>query len=484
MNRLLAGAMILLALMAAVPEAVAAPKKKFDKKASDALLQAAVDADEDAMVAALAQNADPNAKGEDDWTPLMYVAAGSFFGDVSVLIDALVKAKADVEAKNNYGQTALMLAAREGRNDQLDALIRNGAKVDAKDGDGWTALMLAAFNGQFQCVKSLVAAKADVNAKTADGWDAALLAISEGRGSAARTLVEAGATIPKDGPGKTTPLIHAVYGGDLGAVRLVLEGSPDLGARDSDGWSALEIAANNGYPQIVMELLRAGIDPTLKDKEGKTALDRAVESGNSEIAALLGGTWSDKPAPGGAKISVPCKLIGGNVDGFVEIRDADLLLSTVFPKPMSWYLGGGNTNRAKSAKSLTFDGFIAPSFYFDTDANPKTGHKGDTFSKVAVGSEFSLEYDEIGTSVTIDYTDSEGQVRQRNVYGNVFDATLYKEGDMFGGDQSFYPSAENNNGVLQTTVPMELIGVKAGQKVRIVFEAGTCGSKEVTVKLK
>ena len=477
-----AGALALLTVFTFALSADGAPKKKYDKKATDALLEAAVNHEGDDIIAALEANADPNVRGENEWTPLMFASSGTIFGDEEKVIEAFVKAKADFEAKNNYGQTALMIAAREGRWAQLEALIKHGAKVDAKDQDGWTGLMLAAYNGQIQCVKLLIAAKADVNVKTADDWDAAQLAISEGRGSSARAIVEAGAVMPKTGPGKTSPLIHSTYGGDLEAVRLVLESSPDLTARDSDEWSALEIAANNGYPQIVMELLRAGIDPSLKDKEGKTALDRAIATEQPEIIALLGGKW-DHPTPGGTKISVPCKLAGGNVDGFVEVRDADLLFSTLFPKPMSWYLGGGNTNRSKSSKQLTFDGSVAPSFYLDTDTNPKTGQKADMFTKVAVGAEYSLEYSEIGTSVTISFTDSDGKSQDRNVYGNVFDPTLKKEGEYLdGGD--FYATSHNENGVLQTSVPMELIGVKPGQKVRIVFEAGSCGSKEVTVKLK
>lgn len=484
MKRLIAaGAIALLAASAVALSAGAAPKTKYDKKATEALLQAAIEAEEDDMIAALAAKADPNVKGENDWTPLMYVAAGSFFGDEGALIDALVKAKADLEAKNNFGQTPLMLAAREGRTPQLDALIRNGAKVNAKDEDGWTALMLAAFNGQQECVKNLIAAKADVNAKTADGWDGALLALSEGKGSTARLLVAAGASLPKDGPGNTAPLVHAVYSGDLEAVRLVLESSPDLTARDSDGWSALEIAANNDYPQIVMELLRAGIDASLKDKEEKTALDRAIDSENTEIVALLGGKW-EKPSPPGTKISVPCKAIGGNVEGFVDFTEADLNFSTLFPKPMSWYLGGGNTNRAKSAKMLTYDGSVAPTFYLDTDANPKTGQKPDMFTKAAAGAEYSLEYDEIGTTVTISYTDSDGQTQQRNVFGNVFDPTLNKDGEYFDTGGDFYASAQNNDGVLQSTVPKSILGLKPGQKIRIVFEAGSCGSKEITLKVK
>jgi ankyrin repeat protein len=484
MKRLIATAMVtLLAAFAFASPADGAPKKKYDKKATDALLEASINRDGGDILAALAANADPNVRGEDQWTPLMYASTGSLFADEEKVIAAFVAAKADLEAKNNFGQTALLLAAREGRTTQLDALIKAGAKVNAKDEDGWTAIMLGAFNGQLGCVQSLIKANADVKVKTAEGWDGALLAISEGHGSTARAIVEAGATIPKDGPGNTSPLIHAVYGGDLEAVRLVLEGSPDLTATDSDKWSALEIAANNGYPQIVMELLRAGADAAAKDKDGKTALDRAIATQNTEIAALLGGKW-DHPTPGGTKISVPCKLVEGNIDGYVEVKESDLLLSTVFPKPMNWYLGGCNTNRAKSAKALILDGFVSPTFYFDTDANPKTGQKADTFTKDAGGTEYSLEYNEVGTTVSISYTDSDGKSQQRNVYGNVFNPSLNKEGEYLDTNGEYYPSADNNDGVLQTTVPMAIIGVKPGQKVRVVFKAGSCGAKEVTVKLK
>ncbi len=482
-----ARALALVLALALTVSAIAAPKtkkQKFDPKATQALLDAAMQRNGDDIVAALGSNADPNVKGEDEYSALMFAVTGGLFGDDEAVIDAFVKAKVDLEARNTFGQTALMLAAREGRWTQLQLLLKAGANVNAKDSDGWTALMLAAFNGQTQCVKDLIAAKADVSTKTSDGWDALLLALSEGRGGAARIIAEAGATVPKEGPGGVAPIIHAAYGGDLEAMRLVLEGSPDLTARDKDGWSALEISANNGYPQIVMELLRAGIDTSLEDVEGKTALDRATATGNLEIAAILGGTW-EHPAPGGTKISVPCKLVGGSVDGFIEIRDSDLLFSTVFPKPMNWYLGGGNTNRAKSAKQFTFDGSVAPAFHLDTDANPKTGQKPDMFTKAAAGAEYSLDYGEIGTTVTISFTNSDGEAVDRNVFGNVFDPTLEKEGEIVDlSADDYYPRAENNVGVLQTSVPMSLLGVKPGQKIRVVMEAGSCGSKEMTFKLK
>ncbi|MCM2316035.1 MAG: ankyrin repeat domain-containing protein [Thermoanaerobaculia bacterium] len=477
---------LILALTITIPT-IAAPKKKqkFDATATAALLEAATNRDGDAIVAALEAKADPNVKNDEGFSALMLSVLGSLFGDDEKVVAAFVKAKVDLEAKNKFDQTALMLASREGQWQPLEFLIKAGANVNAKDGDGWTALMLAAYNGQSKCVEDLIAAKADIHAKTVDGWDAVLLAINQGQGAAAEKLIKAGVTVPKEGPaGTSAPVIHAAYGGDLLGMRLVLESAPDLSARDKDGWSALAIAANNNYPQIVMELLRAGADPSLKDNEGRTALERAVETGRVEIAALLGGKW-ERPTPGGTKISVPCKLAGGNVDGFIEIRESDLLFSTVFPKPMNYYLGGGNTNRAKSSKALTFDGSVAPSFYLDTDANSKTGQKPDMFTKAAAGAEYSLEYGEMGTQVEIGYTNSDGQSVARRVFGNVFDPTIKKQGEYLDTSaDDYYPQAENNAGVLQTSVPMSLFELKPGKRVRVVMEVGSCGSKEATFKLK
>ncbi|MGK2858518.1 MAG: ankyrin repeat domain-containing protein [Thermoanaerobaculia bacterium] len=485
-SRMARGLAWILALALTLP-AIAAPKKKqkFDAKATEALLEAAMNRDGDAIVAALEAKADPNVKNDEGFSALMFSVAGSLFGDDEKVIDAFVKAKVELEAKNTYDQTALMLASREGQWQQLQLLIKAGANVNAKDGDGWTALMLAAYNGQNKCVEELIAGKADIHAKTTDGWDAVLLALNQGQGGTAGKIIEAGATVPKEGPaGTSAPIIHAAYGGDLQGMRLVLESSPDLTARDKDGWSALAIAANNDYPQLVMELLRAGADPSLKDNDGKTALERAVETGRVEIIALLGGKW-ERPTPGGTKISVPCKLAGGNVDGFIEVRDSDVVFSTVFPKPLNYYLGGGNTNRAKSAKQFTFDGAVAPSYYLDTDASPKTGQQPGMFTKAAAGAEYSLEYGELGTSVAISYTNSDGQSVERRVFGNVFDPTINKQGEYLDTSANdYYPRAENNAGVLQTSVPMSILELKPGQKIRVVMEAGSCGTKEATFKLK
>ena len=96
-----------------------------------------------------------------------------------------------------------------------------------------------------------------------------------------------------------------------------------------------------------------------------------------------------------------------------------------------------------------------------------------------------LEYGEMGTQVAVSYTNSDGQSVERRVFGNVFDPTIKKRGEYLDRSAAdYYPQAENNVGVLQTSVPMSIFELKPGKKIRVVMEVGSCGTKEATFKLK
>src|SRR5512138_3821768 len=66
-------------------------------------------------------------------------------GDLTQVASVL-KNGANVNASNEEGTTALMLAAGLGKLDLVELLIKSGATVDATDARGWTALMKALFN--------------------------------------------------------------------------------------------------------------------------------------------------------------------------------------------------------------------------------------------------------------------------------------------------------------------------------------------------
>jgi ankyrin repeat protein len=91
-------------------------------------------------------------------------------------VKALLAAGADVNARGEYGFTALMAAAKC-YTEAVKALLAAGADVNAKDADGNTALMAAAKKGRTppETVKALLAAGADINAKNNKGETALMI---------------------------------------------------------------------------------------------------------------------------------------------------------------------------------------------------------------------------------------------------------------------------------------------------------------------
>jgi len=453
-------------------------------EADQALLSAASEGDVDAMRQALKDGANPNVTDENGNTPLIMISVEMLFSNERTIIKELVDQKADVNAQNGGGMTALMFAAREGRTETLEELLRAGAKVEAKDADGWTALMFAAYNGQSQPVEKLIAAKAKVDLEDVEGWTPMMLAISNGKGTIVEKLKAAGAKVPSTFHGAST-LFYAIESGDLDSFRATLEVAGDVNAQDPDGWTALGWAAAGGQEHFVMDLLRAGADPSLEDKEGKTALDRAKEAGADEVVALLGGEWK-KPELHGTKVPVDCQALGGSVESWFSIEDDALVVQTLFPRPVSWYIGGGMTNRASTSKKLTHEGVVAGSYYLDVDNDPKTGPQPDMLHPGRKGAEMTLDHSEYGTTVTYRYRTSDGETRERPVSANIVDVSVYKGDEMVDSDvwSDTYPAVGNESGVLRTTVPLNGLGLKAGQKIGVTTVFGKCTSKPVVVELK
>lgn len=64
-----------------------------------------------------------------------------------VFAESLIKNGADVNAKNEYGETPLHLAASNEYDNMVEFLIKNGADINAKTERGNTPLQYAARGG-------------------------------------------------------------------------------------------------------------------------------------------------------------------------------------------------------------------------------------------------------------------------------------------------------------------------------------------------
>ncbi|MGC9057983.1 MAG: ankyrin repeat domain-containing protein [Candidatus Micrarchaeia archaeon] len=85
-------------------------------------------------------------------------------------IKELLNMGADVNAKDNDGETPAHWATRNGHLEPLKVLIENGADVNAKDNDGWTPAHWATRNGHLEPLKVLIENGADVNSKDKYDW--------------------------------------------------------------------------------------------------------------------------------------------------------------------------------------------------------------------------------------------------------------------------------------------------------------------------
>jgi len=245
-------------------------------------------------------------------TALMHAAAS---GTVA-LMQALVEAGADVNAKNSRAATALHWAAADEAKVKL--LLLNGAAVNAKTVEGRTPLYAAAtIPGAAASIRHLLEAGADVNAATLVGATALFPAVNASAeatkllldkgadpnratlsgvtpimftldAAVVQLLVARGADVRARSKVGETALMDAAARGDLVAAKLLVEGGADVNAVDHRGYTPLIFAAHydRDAVELVRLLLSRGADINAR-AEGETALSLAARRGETEVTKIL-----------------------------------------------------------------------------------------------------------------------------------------------------------------------------------------------------
>ena len=228
------------------------------------------------------QGASPDAL-HDGQSPL-HTSAGR--GDVEVT-RFLCDRSVDIEAEDQYGKTALMIAVSLRDLSLIKLLLEKGADIEAKDNDGYTVLIEAASFRDSAVIKLLLEHGAYIEAKDNHGMTALAVAVAEGNCIVIELLLEKGADIEaRDDDGNTALHIAAGYG-NCTVITLLLGKGVDIEARDNDGDTALHVAAAHGkYPAVEL-LLEKGANIEAKDNDGETTLHLAAVCGQCAVIELL-----------------------------------------------------------------------------------------------------------------------------------------------------------------------------------------------------
>lgn len=278
------------------------------------LVDAAKNADTAALRALLEQKADVNAAEADGTTALHWAA----YRDDLESAELLIRAGARVNASNDLGVTPLWTAAQNGSEAMVASLLAAGANPNATLLAGETPVMVASRSGNPDVVERLIAKGGDVNVHGTRGQTALMWAVSQKHPDVVNMLLSRGAdvkaksdawsqvmAVPPHGyldynriipAGGETALMFAARVGDLDSARLLVAAGANVNDADAWGVSATTLAAHSGYTKLVALLLDKGADPN-RAPNGFTALHEAIMRRDEKMVTALLDHGADANTP-------------------------------------------------------------------------------------------------------------------------------------------------------------------------------------------
>jgi ankyrin repeat protein len=204
----------------------------------------------------------------------------------------------------------LIRAVDSGDVDALRKLVRSGVQVNAKDDDGNVAIVVAAYRNRIEPVRVLLEAKADPNAQGQGEWTALMYAARAGNSEIVEALLRAGADVQVQNVADRTArdlagdasavvtlldergaakldarrLIDAVRRSDVGQVNRQIKEGANVNGVDARGRTPLFYALDGQDPphfegfrfkrnrEVILALVEAGADVNHADRAGRTPL--------------------------------------------------------------------------------------------------------------------------------------------------------------------------------------------------------------------
>jgi len=215
------------------------------------LLHVAADVNNGQIVSYLLEKgADPNAKGNNDWTPLLYAKSIE-------IAKLLVKNGADI----NEGMP-IAWALLTGRKDVVDYLIEMDAKLP--------------------------------EANTSQGLLFLVRSLRCGSTKLLNIYLQQGFDLYYESKIKNNLLHYASESNSTELIGQLIDSGIPANKTNIFGWTPLHIAAANGNLEVVKSLLKRGVDFNVRTNDGKTPFNLAVDANNNETAEYLKSIGADQ----------------------------------------------------------------------------------------------------------------------------------------------------------------------------------------------
>ena len=216
-----------------------------------------------------------------------------------------------------YQRDLLHQEAIIGEEEAVKMLLLRGFDIDEQDEDKNTALHLAAREGKEDIVNLLLSVGANSNIKNSMRQDPSALArtsrirnaievynmidpgvqkmdylfrraVSAGQLDLVQIFISRGINVEKSDNDKTTPLHLAVRNQNFNVANTLIEKCVNISQKDGNGNTALHLAVENENDEIVELLLKYDINTECKNLDGNTALHLAVQRNNEVVVRILG----------------------------------------------------------------------------------------------------------------------------------------------------------------------------------------------------
>jgi ankyrin repeat protein len=151
-------------------------------------------------------------------------------------------------------------AAERGCVELVHRFLDLGAAIEARDRFGNTGLLIAARAGENEIVELLLAEGSEIERQNLAGSTALLRAVTMNRRRTAKILLKAGAEPNQANKRGVAPLAAAAFNGNDRLVKLLLDSGAGPGIVDATGKAPMVYAAAKGFAGIVTKLLETGVD--------------------------------------------------------------------------------------------------------------------------------------------------------------------------------------------------------------------------------